>query len=467
MNNTWAVMCGMIRVEFEFCSMLAYLCGLRKNGEIDGIIFSTWEGGAHGYEGMLNELGVIVLESKPLEQESEYGEMVFLRQGTQLKAALDLLPNDAYILKCRTDYSNYEMNRIMPTIRNLNKTDLETVEFGKFRPLFENRIVVFGYSVNDLFSSGDIVFYGKVSDIRNMIVLEDTKLVYKNKVESDAWFFAGIFAHKYPIIGDYFRYLYPGFRKKVFEMAANKEDFELPGVLNKLYALYFVIAYCNFIFYYLEAGEEFKQTPAPKEYELGIKDIFFGNAGYGIRRIKSNLDIRNYSIIEQIVNGKIADSNGYRKLYSEIKKIRDISKYGSSLQMTTEDIQELKDWGEQNFEKSDDDWNKDIVKAVQTGNNCGYDEALEILFGRFGVGEREKEIIKDISCSAKGYYNKESEYLAELKEINYKLYKRVLFSLIRHDSSKAIEEFKELLASGDMDDLEKQEAQFLIEKFKI
>ena len=39
--------------------------------------------------------------------------------------------------------------------------------------------------------------------------------------------------------------------------------------------------------------------------------------------------------------------------------------------------------------------------------------------------------------------------------------------MIRHDSSKAIEEFKELLASGDMDDLEKQEAQFLIEKFKI
>ena len=64
-------------------------------------------------------------------------------------------------------------------------------------------------------------------------------------------------------------------------MAADKEDFELPGVLNKLYALYFVIAYCNFIFYYLEAGEEFKQTPAPKEYELGIKDIFFGNADMG------------------------------------------------------------------------------------------------------------------------------------------------------------------------------------------
>ena len=79
MNNTWAVMCGMIRVEFEFCSMLAYLCELRKNGEIDGIIFSTWEGGAHGYESMLDELGVIVLESKPLDQESEYGEMVFLR----------------------------------------------------------------------------------------------------------------------------------------------------------------------------------------------------------------------------------------------------------------------------------------------------------------------------------------------------------------------------------------------------
>lgn len=467
MNNTWAVMCGMIRVEFEFCSMLAYLCELRKNGEIDGIIFSTWEGGAHGYESMLDELGVIVLESKPLEQESEYGEMVFLRQGTQLKAALDLLPNDAYILKCRTDYSNYEVNRIMPTIRKLNEADLKTAEFGEFKPLFENRVVVFGYSVNDLFSSGDIVFYGKASDIRNMIVLEDTKLAYASKVESDAWFFAGIFAHKYPIIGDYFRYLYPGFRNKVFEMTADKENFELPDVLNKLYALYFVIAYCNFIFYYLEAGEEFGKTPEPNEYELGIKDIFFGNARYGIKRIKANLDIRNYSIIDQIVNGKLADSSGYRKLYSEIKKIRDISKYGSSLQMTTEDIQELKDWGKMNFEKSDDDWAKDIVKAEKTNNNCGYDEALDILFGRFEVGDREKRIIKDISCSAKGYYNKESEYLAELKEINYKLYKKVLFSLIRHDSSKAIQEFKDLIANGDMDDLERQEANFIIEKFKL
>lgn len=250
-------------------------------------------------------------------------------------------------------------------------------------------------------------------------------------------------------------------------MTADKENFELPDVLNKLYALYFVIAYCNFIFYYLEAGEEFGKTPEPNEYELGIKDIFFGNARYGIRRIKANLDIRNYSIIDQIVNGKLADSSGYRKLYLEIKKIRDISKYGSSLQMTTEDIQELKDWGKMNFEKSDDDWAKDIVKSVKSNNDCGYDKALDILFGRFEIGEREKEIIKDISCSAKGYYNMESKYLAELKEINYKLYKKVLFSLIRHDSSKAIEEFKDLIANEDMDDLERQEAQFIIEKFKI
>ena len=135
--------------------------------------------------------------------------------------------------------------------------------------------------------------------------------------------------------------------------------------------------------------------------------------------------------------------------------------------MTTEDIQELKDWGKKNFEKSDDDWTKDIVKAVQSNNECGYDKALDILFGRFEIGEREKEIIKDISCSARGYYNMESKYLAELKEINYKLYKRVLFSLIRHDSSKAIEEFKKLLSDGDMDDIEKQEADFIIEKFMI
>ena len=91
----WTVILGNFRQEFELYTTISYLCELRQKGVIDGILISTWKGEADKIVGLrdkFSELGVELVETDPLEDNTGYTSLNYLRQSTQMKAALPWPP---------------------------------------------------------------------------------------------------------------------------------------------------------------------------------------------------------------------------------------------------------------------------------------------------------------------------------------------------------------------------------------
>lgn len=146
MKNVWAVVCGIPRIEFDFYNTLAYLCGLRKDGRIDGIVWSTWSGESLKYKHIISELNICVVESPEVEDSPDDIWMCFSRQATQIHAALSVLPCDVFVLKCRTDFTNFEMRKTAEYLEEIES--LSERRFGSFETGMKYRTAVFRFPID-------------------------------------------------------------------------------------------------------------------------------------------------------------------------------------------------------------------------------------------------------------------------------------------------------------------------------
>ena len=183
--DIYAVVCGLIRNELEFDSIISRLIELREAGKIKGIIVSTWDNEFDNKTLIRNKIvnsGIAIVESPPLSQELGLnGNLSYYRQAKQLENAIKGLPDDSFILKCRTDMSSSELNEFFLTF------DIKYMKIKKrniFNIDFSYKINVMKLGMSHLFGLNDLLFMGYKADILKMINYDCVKLHYPEPASS-------------------------------------------------------------------------------------------------------------------------------------------------------------------------------------------------------------------------------------------------------------------------------------------
>lgn len=346
----WAVMCGAIRNDFELYSSLAQLCEYRSKGLLDGIVISTWKGEADTLPDLrkkLEELHIYLVELEPLDEtQGKFCNLNFARQVFQLKSGLDFVPEDVFVLKCRTD-NNDNFIQLMEKYILRKNSNLAIGTHGSWHTNLNYRIAVAKLPLVRTFWMLDRVFLGYKYDLYKMVNFDNIVIKYGCDVLPDMAFFLNCFLGEYPLLGEIWRLTRR--EKRFFDGASivrrlqmsfsrgewKKEDFELPGALNKYFALYLVIL--ENCFHCVGLGEK-----AVKPFYLA--DVFLVETSIGMRDGGYRpARLNNRKILHMIINGQCLPTKGYIKLYREICRLKDLG-YAHGMHITKTDYAETRAW---------------------------------------------------------------------------------------------------------------------------
>ncbi len=446
-KKVWAVVCGAIRQEFELYIILSMLCDYRAEGLLDGIVISTWKGEIDNFPDLRAKLKTLNIDAVELNQLDErlgnFMHINYARQAFQLKSGLDFIPDDVFVLKCRTDLCLDGLSDIAEILSG--KTDMTLGCHGALQFGLEYRIAVLRYSASQLFALSDRTFLAYKQDMYKMISFESTGTRWNVYIWADMAFFLWPFVGSFPILSD----VYTNFDvsmsfsiinniNKIQSCIANylsqisseqKLDFELPSVINSLYALYFVVLYnCFFLFKRYKVN---KQIP-----QFDFTEIFTGNYSIGLIR-DGIVSFSNMEALRMIVEGECLPTKGYMKLYKEICKFA-VNGYAKKRHITKKEYDELSLFVKDVMKL---DPKKALVpkqSAIIIKSDIGFNKALDILFDKYisQISTTEKLSFYD-SIGNIAYFNSANANLAvaenieKISKINSDLSEIILSSALR------------------------------------
>ena len=399
-KNVWAVVCGAVRQEFELLSVMTWLCVKRAEGYIDGIVLSTWIGEINNIPNLRNRLeyiGVHIVESPLVSDDIEtYFNLNYTRQAIQLDAGLRIVPDDVFVLKCRTDMSMDMLNKMKEVL--YDDVNLTLIRYGEIGSHLSYKIAVGTFGVSIPFVLCDLCYLGYKEDIKKMINFENTRLSINDGLAPDILFFYQIFAHKIGFIKEFFSIVDVWRLNRFFEMLETKkqEDIVLPGILNKFYALYFLILYSCF---YL-VDSQFREIG-----QIEISDVLFCNKQREMDRDWISY-IKNPIIVEKCIKGEWKITTGYIKLYQEICKMA-YPDYVKSLSISKKDYTETiefcnnTEFKEKSFLKQYKKITDNKIVQLSSG------DVIDILYSNYYISDMNnfKNTIENIINNKKYYSN--------------------------------------------------------------
>ena len=376
----------------------------------------------------------------------KYTNLNFIRQAMQLTAALERLPEDVFVIKCRTDFCI----RLMNMISRYFYEDLKVSSYGVFHPPFRYKIVIVFTSVSSPFFSCDIVFFGHKTDIKQMMLFENTEWFLGTPRNPDSLFFMNPFIHHYAVIGDYVRIV----KEPVLNMMLrdkldvfNEENFYLPGILNKFYALYFVLLYSCFCI--VDNG----RVTSNSFYTVFKKKIY----------TDWQVAIDHPETIRKIVFGEFDHTDGFKKLCTEIQRIGMIPDYAKEMEFTESDYSETVDWAKK-FDVPIGRWLKWNRICRTECNHENFENAAKILFSDYHLNKTTVCIMKNIAGEAT-YYQELVTYLDEFLQCDKDLYIHALSTASRGQNGSVIRKIGKMLYYGEVEAKWVKEVSLIFERY--
>ena len=437
-KKVWAVMCGAIRQEFELFATLAMLCDYRSKELLEGIVISTWKGEVENIPGLrekLEQLDIYIVELEPLDEKLKTVINIgYARQAYQLKYGLDFVPNDVFILKCRTDYSIDQVNWAGDILND--KTDFTVGTHGALQMGVQYRIAVYWYPADMPFLLNDVGFVGYKLDLYKMVDFEMTILRYKSYVMPDLNFFLSIFKKQFPIFEQFFgdfdiTLLYGTINGKIkkYLNEANEEqkrNFVFPNILNKLYAVYFVLLYNCFF--------PFCNMYCTKLDAFDITDVFACNKKVGMIQ-GWQIKFLNKETLRMIVEGECIPTKAYVKLYREINKIA-VRGYAEKLCYDNSEIEEFLSWMTTVLKFDAHKFLRENRIRHINKNITDYRKAIYLLFDKYTFNDDVYKSIYTITHDRSDqYFYTLSEHIDGIRSNNENLYQSMLGSAGRSEWS--------------------------------
>lgn len=468
-------MCGAIRQEFEVYATLAMLCDYRYRGLIEGIVISTWERELEHIPGLrkkLEHLDISVLELEPLDEDmGKFMNLNYARQAFQLKAGLDFIPEDVFVLKCRTDLSERTLKTLEPVL--LGEVDLTIGSHGGMPIGLCYKMAVRRLSITRPFAFGDTGFFGYKQDMQKMISFEMTEIKWNLNMIPDVAFFFHMFVNEYPLIYEVLvtlkrHSLFTGellverIRERWGTEEMEGEDFVLPGILNKFYALYFILM--KNCFYLIEHRNQ-------KLNSFSLTDVFVGNKKLGMVCGNSGFcrsHIKNMEIVRMITEGECKLTKGYTTLYQEICKMA-VPGYAKKVCLNRRDYKEMVKWLRDELKLSPKGY-LHWKKADSQYPKADFMQSLDILFEDYGLGEgKNKEAfysLMDQICgdTERGFYNVIADHMQTIQYLGKDLFEIALCAANRSELPRVLKTTAKNLYFGQIDTSRTEAAQFILKR---
>lgn len=329
-KKVWAIVCGAIRDELECRLVLNELLTMRSDHLIEGIIVSTWNEEFNSFPGLKAEImenDILILESSPLESRVEIhktNSINYFRQALQMQAALDVLPEDCFVLKARTDRSLNHLKMIKPYLtKNMKKIKYPTKKevFGQVVPkIFEYPLVIFNAKTQRILHFSDFIFLGYKKDIKRGLNFDISELYLGRDLVANTQWFAYPFIQNFPVIRDYFKLI--NFRPLITDM---KDYFDknmfydpLPEFFYRVYGTYLIIL--NYYFDLVPLTDE----PFDETY-YSFSDLFMDKKEKGVSFTKLGSVLLNNQVVENFLNTSKCENQHTAKKLFEVLNTREIS----------------------------------------------------------------------------------------------------------------------------------------------
>lgn len=308
MRTVWAVICGTLRDEVDFRLMLDYLLRCRDQGIIQGIVLSTWRDEVATIPGLDQQLAanhVAVVTSQPLEKKigrSTTNSFNYWRQATQLQAALDLIPDDAIVIKTRTDRALPATRKLMKMLDEPDPLPLvrEVAEqrgLTAFPQEFHRQIAIFKARSGRLVQFADFAFMGYREDMAKLINFDAAELYLNRELVANIQFFIYPFVRDYPVLRDYYRVINFRFLLRDLKTYTEQGGTQFPQFFQRLYAAYFGLLATHFRIGTLVAAKSLGKVTLPIEFS----DFFHsGQAGH-LRHNELGVTFRSQTILDQFL----------------------------------------------------------------------------------------------------------------------------------------------------------------------
>jgi len=205
-RKNWCVICGAVRNRDTLLETLIHHVKLRDAGFIDGIVLSTWYNEIDAHDGLrqlLEKLDIGTVET--LDPGMDRGGN-FARQTKQLKLGLELCPENAYVLKTRTDLNlTKDLNTDIFSVDLTPNSD----QYLGFPALFEKKIFINEAYLLAPFFITDFEFYGQRNDLYRLLDLNNM-LWFRNTCTRNDWppehrLFGTPFVTEFNIFSAYYR----------------------------------------------------------------------------------------------------------------------------------------------------------------------------------------------------------------------------------------------------------------------
>lgn len=338
----WAILCGQIRNDYEFKAIVDRVLLAQSEGDIQGIVVSTWRGefkDKKDYRNHLLNIGVHISEIPPISSaDVPYTNIGYYRQAKLLDAGLQFIPKDSMIIKCRTDFSQSYFNEL---ISNLNDSSLEIKSENVFNMSFLKKIQVMELGMSPPFSLMDMVYYGTYYDLKKLINFTNSPDNVFSKIAPDFAFFVAPFINIFPLVNDFFTYINTWSFKKIISILGEISiDIEtIPPIFYKIYAMYLLIL--DSCFYHPPSVKD------NAEVTINVEDIFFKTKNKNVQT-RWGKSFKDSTIVHKIICARVDNSDFSNRLQNWIKYINN-STNAKSVHITYEDLSDLDLWAKSNL----------------------------------------------------------------------------------------------------------------------
>ena len=330
----WIALLGTVRVHLEFVFTIKWIHDHLRTGDIEGAVWCTWDDELNKFPGLKESLTTSGIRIKEIHFQNFKDHTGYILQALQLEKCMDEIPSDAIIIKCRTDYS-FNWLSTNDELFLSNKYLNSMIKWGHTRfPLFVMRL-----SLIPLFRFGDLHYIGSKSDL---IKLNDPCGNARNRfwISPDDRLLL-IHTSEFPILDTFFKSVDIS---KMINYNDTTEDFYLPGVLNKVFALYCVILdKC-----YYHHSQKTNNTIRT------MKEIFVNSS-----RNEFMIAPLDWPTLDNIISGKLEHTTGYDLFLKEVRLMENYD-YAVNCYFTSDDWKQTIAWGLKYLGINKKDWLRNI-----------------------------------------------------------------------------------------------------------
>ncbi|MEX0314467.1 MAG: hypothetical protein AB3N18_09845, partial [Allomuricauda sp.] len=288
-HKNFALVSGLLRDELEFKCTFKRLLELREAQVISGIVLSTWEGELDKYCGFKTQLldhGVSIVEGRM--PPPSWGNT--WAQTKALDQALRIIPDDAMVLKLRTDRTSHLLKAFLPL---LETGPVAATNFGALEPIFSHKIHALAVVASLPFYAADTAYYGLKSDLENLVRYDSRFDAIFHGFGPEYRLWTQPFHDKFPELGSVYEKINPRGLSTLLVEAAQR-NLSIPDAIIHLYTFYWANLYNNIsiVDKHPYSGESVGINQTLSGSSSGIRTGFVGSQTFSVKvAVFNNQDV--------------------------------------------------------------------------------------------------------------------------------------------------------------------------------